>query len=60
MRWWRFADDSRHHVLAGEPELVQAYLPVMPDLIQAWRSKFTEPPTARHAELLGPAATILT
>lgn len=60
VRWWRFAGDSSHHVLAGEPELVQAFQPVMPDFIQAWRGKGdTSSASTSPDELLGPSATAL-
>jgi len=60
VRWWRFTGDSSHHVLAGEPDLVHALEPVMPDFIRAWRAKGDISRTGNRAsELLGPSATIL-
>jgi hypothetical protein len=56
VRWWRFAGDSSHHVLAGEPQLVHALQPVMPSFILAWRGKSA---STSADELLGPSATIL-
>jgi fructose-1,6-bisphosphatase/inositol monophosphatase family enzyme len=56
VRWWRFAGDSSHHVLAGEPELVRAFQPVMPDFIRAWRGKSA---STSADELLGPSVMIL-
>jgi myo-inositol-1(or 4)-monophosphatase len=60
VRWWRFAGDSCHHVLAGEPELVHAFEPVMPDFIRAWRRQAEASVPGIYAEEpLGPSATIL-
>jgi myo-inositol-1(or 4)-monophosphatase len=61
VRWWRFAGNSSHHVLAGEPELVDAFEPVMPHFIRAWRGRRDASVTNTPAddELLGPSATIL-
>jgi myo-inositol-1(or 4)-monophosphatase len=54
IRWWRFTGDPCHHVLAGERELVTAFEPLMPDFIEAWRSRSTA-----NGALLGPSDTIL-
>jgi hypothetical protein len=54
VRWWRFEGDSFHHVLAGEPELVRLFEPLMPDFIEAWRAK-----TTIRSALLGPSTRIL-
>ncbi len=54
VRWWGYEGDTFHHVLAGEPELVSAYEPLMPDYVEAWRMR-----TAVRGDLLGPSDTIL-
>ena len=54
VRWWRYTGDSYHHVLAGEPELVAAYEPLMPRFVEAWRRQ-----TAVVGDLLGPSDTIV-
>jgi myo-inositol-1(or 4)-monophosphatase len=60
VRWWRFANDSSHHVLAGEPELVSVFEPVMRDFIVAWRNgRDSQSPSASEDQLLGPSPTML-
>ena len=60
VHWWRLARDSSHHVLAGEPELVETFEPGMPNFIRAWHCQRADSPAGVSADdLLGPSATIL-
>ena len=60
VHWWRLARDSSHHVLAGEPELVETFEPGMPNFIRAWHCQRADSPAGISADdLLGPSATIL-
>jgi myo-inositol-1(or 4)-monophosphatase len=60
VRWWSFAGDSRHHVLAGEPDLVDAFEPAMSGFIRAWCGKSAMFSANRGLnQLLGPSPTIL-
>jgi myo-inositol-1(or 4)-monophosphatase len=57
VRCWRFADDSQHHVLAGEPRLVRHLEPAMLPFIEAWRDKLQSSGSAVGQKLLGPSSS---
>jgi myo-inositol-1(or 4)-monophosphatase len=60
VRWWRSAADSFHHVLAGEPDLVRAFEPLMPDFVHAWRLRRDgTAPGGLVEDLLGPSHAAL-
>ena len=60
VRWWRFAGDSSHHVLAGEADLVRTFEPLMRDFVEAWRvRRDASAPGNLVDDLLGPSDTML-
>jgi myo-inositol-1(or 4)-monophosphatase len=61
IRCWTLEGDSHHHVLAGEPGLVDAFQPAMAAFIEAWRLRSGGAGAVEIKDVLhGPSPSLLT